>query len=48
MEDAEIDQQYERVLSLLNERKAGMMEQFLQRKFGSRFEKDALLPEAVR
>jgi hypothetical protein len=48
MEADEIDRQYKQVLSLLDERKAGMMEAFLQRRFGSRFEKDALQPEMVR
>jgi hypothetical protein len=48
MEADEIDRQYKLVMSLLDERKAGMMEAFLQRRFGSRFEKDAMQPEMVR
>jgi hypothetical protein len=48
LETAEIDRQYAAVMALLDERKAGLMQAFLQRKFGSRFQQDAMLPEAVR
>jgi hypothetical protein len=48
MEVDEIDRQYNQVLSLLDERKVGLMEAFLRRKFGNRFQQDAMMPEAVR
>jgi hypothetical protein len=48
MEIAEIDRQYKQVMALLDERKAGLMQAFLQRRFGNRFQQDAMLPEAVR
>jgi hypothetical protein len=48
LEEAEIDRQYTAVMDVLASRKGKMMEEFLQRKFGSRFKQDQLIPESVR
>lgn len=41
MDEAEIDKQYAQVMEILDTRKLKMMGDFLQRKFGSRFQQDA-------